>query len=73
MRYLKTLGIQCLHPRESTSICGSFIFLFSPIHEREFEFGFGDDFAVDEAAGAGLADGVAHFEDLSCRVSGNRP
>jgi len=34
------------------------------LEECEFEFAFGDDFAVDEAAAAGLADGAADFDDF---------
>ena len=33
------------------------------IKEREFEVGFGDDFAVDEAAARGLADVATDFGD----------
>ena len=38
--------------------------LFSTRDQREFQFTFGNDFAIDEAADFGLTDGAANFDDF---------
>src|SRR6478752_5505877 len=61
----------CIRSSSSLSTINSQPSTFSSsIHQRELEFGFGDDLAVDEAAAAGLADGAAHLDDLGLDEQG---
>jgi len=42
----------------------------SRLHDREFQFGAGDDFSVDGTGGDGLADVAAHFGDFGIDEKG---